>query len=296
MLSFFSSKLNSLLEQTHRHWRLLVRDDGSSDSTLSLLAAAAEKDRRIYIVRDALGNLGFNRNFLHVLSGSDAPYVMFADQDDVWMPRKIELTLAEMRAVEGGDPTVPVLVHCDAIVTDANLTPLRDRFIGSRGRQPGLSGMLFTSCVQGAASMMNASLRERVLSVPPLLPYDIHCGLIAAVIGKRRFVDQALLFYRQHARNAIGAGANNRDSQIPGRVSPTLQLAINASTSIMQTLENLRAEWSSRTLNEIEDFKEVLMGRSRLRRLLIALRRRYAFYRRRDRLNLMLYICNIRNI
>src|SRR5262245_51272348 len=125
---FIQQQLDSLFGQSHGRWRLLVRDDGSSDNTLNLLVAAAEKDRRIHIVRDGLGKLGFNRNFLHVLGLSHAPYVMFADQDDVWLTKKIELTLVNMLNAEGGDPTVPAFVHCDAIVTDANLKPLRKRF------------------------------------------------------------------------------------------------------------------------------------------------------------------------
>lgn len=292
---FLREQIDSLRAQTHRRWRLLVRDDGSSDNTVDLLKAASDEDARIHVISDGLGNLGFNRNFTHLLGVSSAPYVMFCDQDDVWLPRKAELTLREMILAEERNPSQPALIHCDARVVDERLTLLHDRFIGARGRRAGLSAILFSNCVQGAASMINSSLRERVLRLPPLLPYDFHCGLIAQALGQRRFIDQPLMLYRQHSRNAIGTGAGC-NPQPAGKVSPTLQSAINASLPIRETIGFFRQELPPAAAQEMNDYAEVLSGDNRLRRLLIALRRRYSFCRHRDRLNLLLYICNIRNI
>jgi rhamnosyltransferase len=292
---FLQEQIASLRSQTYHHWRLLVRDDGSSDNTVDLLKAASEKDARIHVVSDDPSNLGFNWNFLHLLGLTSAPYAMFCDQDDVWLPRKVELTLREMLRVQGRNPSQPTLVHCDAVVADARLAVLHDRFIGARGRRPGLSAMLFANCVQGATSMINASLRERALRMQPLLPYDYHCGLIAQALGQRHFLDQALMLYRQHSRNAIGTGAG-RKLEAAGRVSPTLQLAIHASSPVRQTIGFFADELSPATVKEMDDFAEVVSGKNRLKRMLIAVRRRYAFARRRDRINLLLYICNMRNI
>jgi len=293
--AFLQEQIHSLLAQTHTHWRLLVRDDGSSDNTDDLLRAATESDSRIRLVSDGLGNLGFSRNFLHLLSLTTAPYVMFCDQDDVWLPRKIELTLKEMVRVEARHSCRPTLVHCDSIVADTDLIVLRDRFVGAKGRRRGLSGMLFANCVQGATSMINASLRESVLCMEPVLPYDFHCGLIASAIGQRQYIDQALMLYRQHSRNTIGAGMNGESSR-RGKVSETLQLAINAASPVIETVRSFGKEISPQTAKEMDDFVELLSGGNRLRRLFIALRRRYAFYRRRDQLNLLLYICGIQNV
>ena len=220
---------------------------------------------------------------------------MFCDQDDVWLPRKTEVTLKEMLRIGGQDLARPTLVHCDATVVDTNLAFLRDGFVKARAHRPGLSGMLFANSVQGAASMINAALRERALRIIPLLPYDFHCGLIAAAVGQRRFIDQPLMLYRQHSGNSIGAGK----AAIPAskyKISPTLQLAIDASTPVKETVGFFGNELSPAAAKEMQDFSEVLSGKSTAKRLLIALRRRYAFYRRRDQLNLLLYICNVRNI
>jgi rhamnosyltransferase len=296
---FLSAQIDSLFAQTHRKWRLLVRDDGSADNTISLLKAASDKDSRIHIVADSLGNLGVNGNFSHLLALSTAPYVMYCDQDDVWLPKKIELTLKEMLFAERDAPGKPVLVHCDATVTDSNLAIVRRHFIGVRGRLKGVSALLFANCVQGAAAMINTQLRERALRVQSILPYDYHLGVIAAATGQRRFIDQALLLYRQHSSNAIGAGTfvdNWHHPPLSAKVARTLQVAINAFTDIQKTLRCFSSEFSTETVEELDDFSQLLFGEDTVRRLFIAVRRPYGFSRRRDRLNLLLYIFHVNNI
>ena len=85
---FLNALIESLRSQTHRKWRLLVRDDDSQDDTVALLNAAAQMDSRVQVVTDNLGNLGCERNFHHLLGVSTAPYVMYCDPDDVWLPEK----------------------------------------------------------------------------------------------------------------------------------------------------------------------------------------------------------------
>ena len=290
--AFLEEQIESLRVQTVRDWRLIVRDDGSSDDTVDLLRQASRRDTRVSLVCDDLGNLGFNRNFLHLLALSHAPYVMFCDQDDVWMPQKIELTLKEMLSAQRQNAARPALVHCDARVVDANLCELRSRFIGSRGRRPGMSSVLFANCAQGAASMLNGPLRDEVLKFQPLLPYDWHCALVAQALGTRLFVDEPLLFYRQHSHNAIGTATVKK---VPHdlRVSPTLQLSIDASEAVSQTVNFFSNRLSARVTREMTDYYNVLTEKNRLKRLWIALRRRYSFGRRRDSIDFILYVLKI---
>lgn len=290
---FVGATIESLQAQSYRPWRLLVRDDGSQDGTADVIARAAAADDRIQVIKDDLGNLGSNGSYHHLVRLSRAPYVMCCDSDDVWLPTKIELTLDAMRKAEHAAPQRPVLVHCDAVVVDEKLSVLRDRFIGRRGRKKGLSALLFANCVQGATVMMNAPLREAVFRVPPILIFDSHYGLIAAALGQRIFVEQPLLLYRQHTRNLVGAGLGKPQRS---RVSHTLQIAIDAFPSVMKTLDVFRPDMAAARAKELDDFAEVMVGSNVFRRVLIALKRDYGFFSRRDRLNLLLYICGLPNI
>ena len=204
--------------------------------------------------------------------------------------RKIELTLQEMLRCEQAANCRPTLVHCDSIVTDSNLNVLKKPFIGRRGRRSGLSALLFANCVQGCTTMMNAPLREQVLRMEPILPYDYHSALIAAALGQRRFINKCLLLYRQHTHNRVGAGIDSKPllagdkRSLPSDVSSTLQLAINNFPYIQKTLEFYKADLPPEVIKEMDDFSLVLFGKNTMRRLFLALRHHYAFYRRRDRL------------
>ena len=88
---FLQQQLNSLYEQTYPNIRILVRDDGSSDSTRSILENE-QLSGRIDILRGH-ENLGPGLSFfklLHNAASTETEYVAFCDQDDVWHPHKIE--------------------------------------------------------------------------------------------------------------------------------------------------------------------------------------------------------------
>src|SRR5262249_32908470 len=120
---FVRDFLRSIEGQSHADWRLWIRDDGSSDGTVEVVRELCTRDRRVKLlsVADANDGLGAARSFAWLLERlpDDAGHVMFADQDDVWRPDKIERTLAAMRAAETDfGERVPLLVHTDLTVTD----------------------------------------------------------------------------------------------------------------------------------------------------------------------------------
>ena len=94
-------QVRSLLGQTYPHFRILARDDASTDATAALLAdLAARYPGKIEIVDCGGRRLGTCGNFAALLEHADAHYVMFCDQDDVRLPGKIERTLRAMQDVE----------------------------------------------------------------------------------------------------------------------------------------------------------------------------------------------------
>jgi glycosyltransferase involved in cell wall biosynthesis len=206
---FLDQQIDSLLAQTHGDLRIMVRDDGSSDATLAILHRFEQTSGgRLRVLRDSLGNLGPAGNFAALLRASDAPYIMFCDQDDVWDADKVAITLAAMRATEAAKPGMPVLVHTDARIVDARLRQLSPSYydyihIRARSRLPKL---LFENPVIGCTSMINRSLAEMALPIPPgAVMHDWWLALIAETFGALRFVDQPTMNYRQHPSNQIGA-------------------------------------------------------------------------------------------
>ena len=126
---WIAPQLESILSQTYTDFRLLVRDEGSTDRTLELVETFAKRDPRVVVLPTDGRNLGAIQNFSALLNVTEADYVMFADADDVWLPKKVELTLNAILEVErrGGSAT-PILVHTDLRIVGSQLEPLAPSF------------------------------------------------------------------------------------------------------------------------------------------------------------------------
>jgi glycosyltransferase involved in cell wall biosynthesis len=101
-----AATLRSIMAQTHGLLDIIVVDDGSTDTSLAIVAALQAADPRIRCIRQANAGAAAARNAGAALA--DAPYLAFCDADDLWAPRKIELQLHRMQA--GGARTA--LVYC----------------------------------------------------------------------------------------------------------------------------------------------------------------------------------------
>ena len=86
---YLRAQLDSLYAQSYRDWKLYVNDDGSTDGTLTILQEYAQRYGNIdlQVNEHSLRSL---RNFMDLLRRAEADYYIFSDQDDVWMPEKVE--------------------------------------------------------------------------------------------------------------------------------------------------------------------------------------------------------------
>ena len=93
---YLREQLNSIIDQTVKDWILYVRDDGSTDETIDIIKEYVSLYPNINYIED-IQNLGSARSFMKLLSLVEADHYMFCDQDDVWLPTKIEVSLMEMK-------------------------------------------------------------------------------------------------------------------------------------------------------------------------------------------------------
>jgi glycosyltransferase involved in cell wall biosynthesis len=209
---FLEQQLESLLAQTHANWSAIARDDGSTDATPEILARyAARHPQRFRILPGNGQRLGAAQNFATLIVASRAPRVMFCDQDDVWLPEKIEVTLAAMADLEGRrGASCPALVFTDLRVVDEGLAPLGDSLWRYQGTDPErlsrLPRALLQNCVTGSTAMVNRPLIE--LSVPIPVQARMHdwwLALVAISFGAIAPVRRPTVLYRQHGRNDRGA-------------------------------------------------------------------------------------------
>ena len=210
---FLAEQLDSLIAQTETQWNLLIRDDGSTDDTLEIIRRYAQNDKRIQLLSDEHGSTGSaSGNFSILMESaltSGAEYVFFCDQDDVWVPDKLALTLAHLLELEGDEKTA-CLVHHDLMVTDTNLETIADSFIKFMRIHPGNESspqrLISRNEVTGCAMACNRALLEISLPVSDqAVMHDWWLALCAGFFGRLAFMPQRLVKYRQHKQNTIGA-------------------------------------------------------------------------------------------
>lgn len=208
---YLEDLINSLLNQTYKNISILAHDDGSEDGTLDILRRYRDMyPDKIVILEDGIRTGGAVWNFEHLLSNSTSDYIMFADQDDVWLPEKVEITLNEMLSLEEkfGFST-PILVYTDVIVVDENLNKLSDslwKYIKVDGSIISLGRALETSLGLGLTMMINKSLKEISLPFPSnTLIHDMWLSMVAVCFGRVKYIDRPTALYRQHSSNVAGA-------------------------------------------------------------------------------------------
>ncbi|MBP5159931.1 MAG: glycosyltransferase family 2 protein [Lachnospiraceae bacterium] len=227
--AYLREQLDSILSSTYTDWSLAIFDDMSTDDTVSIAREYAGKYPERIFVYEAAENKGSTVNFLEGLkkmyrhsmtneasedrtsfSSNRAKYFMFADQDDVWLKDKIEITLQRMKSMEkkfGRD--VPALCYTDAVVVDSNLHFMRKSFHSTshlKTRKNDLAHLLMENKCMGCTMMMNAALVELLDEIPLQARYhDWWMVLLAAAFGKVRAFDEQTLLYRQHGDNQVGS-------------------------------------------------------------------------------------------
>ena len=126
-MNYLEEQVSSLLAQTYTDWKLYIRDDASTDNTLALIHELAERDSRI-IVMPSSRNLGAKEGFMWMLRNVEADYYMFCDHDDVWLPRKVELTLKRMQEGEAEHEGCPVIACTNLKLVDAKLNVFAESY------------------------------------------------------------------------------------------------------------------------------------------------------------------------
>lgn len=211
-LPYLAEQLDSILGQDFPEWCLYIRDDGSTDGTPQVLRRCQEASPgRIFLLEDDPVRLGAAQSFSRLMQAVSADYLMFCDQDDIWLPDKISRTLATMQAMEREHgPDLPLLVHSDLQLVDQRLEVLAPSFWRYQNLDPrrgeSLLKLAIQNVVTGCTVMINRRLNELALPVPPAAcMHDWWTALVAAAFGKIGFISTPLVRYRQHAANKIGA-------------------------------------------------------------------------------------------
>ncbi len=222
---FLEAQIESLLQQTCEEWQLYIHDDGSEDKTGEIIQHYMNRypDKIILVEGPSMG--GARDNFLYLMKQVEAPYYMCCDQDDIWLPTKIQRTLAEMKTLEEkATIETPCLVFTELTVVNEKLEVIAEKMSQYQKldcENLVLSRMLMQNAVTGCTLMMNRKLRDMAIqyrNAKNLIMHDWWISLIAAQFGKISYIDEPTILYRQHGDNSVGALDTNNVSYILKKV------------------------------------------------------------------------------
>lgn len=219
---FLAQQLDSIESQTHQNWVVVASDDGSSDQTLEILQQYQAKwpTGKLTIRRGP--QKGFCQNFLFLACDPQikADYYAFCDQDDVWLPAKLEVAIGNIITNQSVD--VPYLYCGRTKYVNENLKPcgMSPLFVFP----PSFRNALVQSIAGGNTMVFNQSAKnliEKVGAVDvPSHDWWLY-QLISGVEGMVFYDKVPQLLYRQHEFALVGG--NNSFSARMERIWMLLQ-------------------------------------------------------------------------
>lgn len=207
---YLAEQIKSIQEQTFKDWQLLIRDDGSKDATPQMIREFAKQDDRIRFINDGdTRNYGVIKSFYHLVKFESADYYFFSDQDDVWLPEKLQITLERAKTENTNQP---LLVYTDLKVVDQNLKVLQESMIRSQSHHANteLVQELTENTVTGGTMLINQALADKWQVCDQLIMHDWYLALLAASLGKLVYLDRPTQLYRQHDANVLGARTQDK--------------------------------------------------------------------------------------
>ena len=212
--AFLAQQIKSIQDNVGYHKRvnkIIVTDDGSTDETQNIVATLTEQDSRIIWIENTSGKKGPKDNFAFGLSQSTAEYIMLCDQDDIWLPHKIETSIKRLKQAEKTSlPQTPLLIFSDKQIVDENLQPICNSYFTlkniSKEWHLQFNQLCQQNVISGCTMLFNRALIDKALPFPEkAYMHDWWIALVAHRCGEIVFIDQALIQYRQHYANVIGA-------------------------------------------------------------------------------------------
>ncbi len=195
---YLEEQLDSLVKQENADIDILVRDDGSTDTTCKILDKWQDKGLLKWYTGN---NKGFAMSFMDLVQNSeDYDYYAFCDQDDIWFPNKLKMAIKHLSSMQS-----PVRLYCS------------NTFYYKNGENFGLIKKsvpkynIYTCLVQNIATgctiVFNQSLKDIMLSKMPeyIIAHDFWAYQTAVIFGEVYYDENAYMYYRQHDNNQIGA-------------------------------------------------------------------------------------------
>lgn len=214
---YIAEQIGSILGQLGENDELIVSDDFPSGKTRAVVEAISSKDKRI-IYLEGPGK-GVVKNFENALKACSGDVIFLSDQDDVWLPGKVE---AVMNEIENG---AKLVLH-DASITDADLQITSPSCFEVHGANASFARNLLKNTFVGCCMAFTKDLLDMTMPFPEgIAMHDWWIALIALKKNQKTvLLKKPFILWRRHGENVTG-GKTGTVQKIKWRLNMLLSLA-----------------------------------------------------------------------
>lgn len=189
---YIKEQIETILPQLSVQDELIISDDSSTDQTLEIVKVFNDPRIKIFDQQKFKSPIF---NFENAIKHATGDYIFLSDQDDIWLPDKIQIMLRELKQYD--------LVLSNCYIGDTNLKIIKDSYFEWRNSKKGIIKNLKKNSYLGCCMGFNKKILKKILPFPAIIPmHDMWIGMIAEIYFKPCFIQNKLMIYRRHESNA----------------------------------------------------------------------------------------------
>lgn len=202
---YIQKQLDSILIQLNDNDEVIISDDGSKDGTKEIVKKMASNDKRITLIDGPCK--GYNKNFENAIFHATGEYIFFSDQDDIWMPNKVEEVISSFE--KGID-----CIRHDCVVVDDSGNVLSESYLKERKASTGYIKNIYKNTFTGCCMCVKREWLLKLLPFPDDVFYDAWIGILSSKFNKAKILDSKLIKWCRHEGTVTNATKRNSVSWI----------------------------------------------------------------------------------
>jgi glycosyltransferase involved in cell wall biosynthesis len=188
---YIKEQIESILVQINFNDELIISDDSSTDDTVDIIKSINDHRIRLY---EKMTFKHYTPNFEFAISKAKGDFIFLSDQDDIWLPNKVEVMIRNLHFYD--------LVVSDCYVVDKNLRIINESFYNGNLKRNGFIRNLIHNHFLGCTIAFKKKLTNFILPFPKkILSHESWIGLNAEFYCTTKFIEDKLILYRRHENN-----------------------------------------------------------------------------------------------
>lgn len=194
---YLSEQLESLLQQTYPYIEIIITDDCSKDTTVLLIKDFQKRYSNIFLYQNEV-NIGVTKTFEKSIEKCNGKFIALCDQDDIWELDKLTIMVMEINTEDA--------VYSNSLLVDETGKSIGKDFKQVMNLKSYYSGapFLLANCIPGHTLLVKTDFVKGILPFPEHIFFDRWISFCAASNNGVRYIDKALVRYRQHDTNTVG--------------------------------------------------------------------------------------------